>query len=910
MLGQFGQFGAELERRMQNRTLMEYRNKRNWLLREIQRCEKNIIKIKSYVNEIQKLYEKDKINYEQYIQLISSKHEGKTLSQWIEYKEKLEKEHKEHIENYKKEIPSYIILILLALFGIGLVVLGKGLEGLSGITGHVAEEVYDFGVPIEINESEIITIFNETSNETFGIQAPAKIIDDSFACNPSTIEVGEFANCTGQYDNSGDSFATVCNLYASVSGFLTDACGSKNLKVVAVDVSGASSANCVNNNNGSISCTNWPNTADNQVINWTIEGCSATVGDSVTTITGCGSTLNAVATVVVNAATTTTSTSSTSSSSTLPHANLTLYLRNSTGVESYRNITAATNESINITSSEPYPADVNMTLYVMDYAGINQSRNISKSFLQNFTTFWTTGSFLVNITWEGNLTFFGNSTAFWVDVLATTTTSSSTSSSSTSSSTLPRANLTLYLRNSTGVESYRNITAATNESINITSSEPYPADVNMTLYVMDYAGINQSRNTSKSFLQNFTTFWTEGNYLINITWEGNLTIQPNSTAFYVTVLATTTTSSSSSTLPKGYFELWLNGTKNANLTTYTNNSVNITVNSLTPADANTTLFLTNYVGVNVSFNYSKSFLENITNFWTDGNFLANISWEGNLTYFGNSTAFYVTVIATSTSTTSTTLNAIPVISDISGIGTQTISEQTQTYVTLYFNVSDSNGAGNINGSRAKAQFNQSTTYRTNTSCNSLGAVNSSTMRFECILDVWYFDANDWGYNVSIFDNDSNYAEDTNQVFSIGQTRGMAMSSTALTFPTVTLGTGNISATNDPIIINNSGNVDIALGRMNVTSYNLHGLTTTGEFISATNFTVNNTDSCAGSVGGIQLANNTRYILTQNYMNSGNVSLGGFTNTTSYFCLWNVPSSGISGQVYDTSASVAWEVRVF
>ena len=791
MLGQFGQFGAELERRMQNRTLMEYRNKRNWLLREIQRCEKNIIKIKSYVNEIQKLYEKDKINYEQYIQLISSKHEGKTLSQWIEYKEKLEKEHKEHIENYKKEIPSYIILILLALFGIGLVVLGKGLEGLSGITGHVAEEVYDFGVPIEINESEIITIFNETSNETFGIQAPAKIIDDSFACNPSTIEVGEFANCTGQYDNSGDSFATVCNLYASVSGFLTDACGSKNLKVVAVDVSGASSANCVNNNNGSISCTNWPNTADNQVINWTIEGCSATVGDSVTTITGCGSTLNAVATVVVNAATTTTSTSSTSSSSTLPHANL-----------------------------------------------------------------------------------------------------------------------TLYLRNSTGVESYRNITAATNESINITSSEPYPADVNMTLYVMDYAGINQSRNTSKSFLQNFTTFWTEGNYLINITWEGNLTIQPNSTAFYVTVLATTTTSSSSSTLPKGYFELWLNGTKNANLTTYTNNSVNITVNSLTPADANTTLFLTNYVGVNVSFNYSKSFLENITNFWTDGNFLANISWEGNLTYFGNSTAFYVTVIATSTSTTSTTLNAIPVISDISGIGTQTISEQTQTYVTLYFNVSDSNGAGNINGSRAKAQFNQSTTYRTNTSCNSLGAVNSSTMRFECILDVWYFDANDWGYNVSIFDNDSNYAEDTNQVFSIGQTRGMAMSSTALTFPTVTLGTGNISATNDPIIINNSGNVDIALGRMNVTSYNLHGLTTTGEFISATNFTVNNTDSCAGSVGGIQLANNTRYILTQNYMNSGNVSLGGFTNTTSYFCLWNVPSSGISGQVYDTSASVAWEVRVF
>ena len=240
----------------------------------------------------------------------------------------------------------------------------------------------------------------------------------------------------------------------------------------------------------------------------------------------------------------TTTTSSTSTSTTLPHANLTLYLRNSTGVELYKNITALTNETINITSVFPYPADVNMTLYVMDYAGINQSRNISKSFLENFTTFWTPGSFLINISWEGNLTFFGNSTAFWVDVLSTTT----TSSTSSSSTTVPRANLTLYLRNSTSTigNLYKNITALTNESINITSSEPYPADVNMTLYVTNYVGVNASFNYSKSFLQNFTTFWTTGSFLINITWEGNLTMFGNSTAFWIDVNPTTTTSSTSS----------------------------------------------------------------------------------------------------------------------------------------------------------------------------------------------------------------------------------------------------------------------------------------------------------------------------------------------------------------------------
>ncbi|MEK6952177.1 MAG: hypothetical protein AABX29_04115, partial [Nanoarchaeota archaeon] len=355
----------------------------------------------------------------------------------------------------------------------------------------------------------------------------------------------------------------------------------------------------------------------------------------------------------------TTTTTSSTSSSTLPHANLTLYLRNSTGVELYKNITALTNESINITSVFPYPADVNMTLFVMDYQGINQSRNISKSFLQNFTTFWTPGDYLINITWEGNLTLQPNSTAFYVTVLATTT----TTSTSSSSSSLPKANLTLYLRNSTAQASftglYTNITAETNQSVNITSKEPYPADVNMTLYVMDYAGVNQSRNISKSFLQNITNFWTEGNYLINITWEGNLTLQPNSTAFYVTVLATTTTtstSSSSSSLPKANLTLYLrNATAEVlyrNITIETNQSLNITSKDNYPYDANMTLFVMNYTGGIVNFNYSKSFLQNLTTFWTNGSFLINITWEGNLTFIQNSTAFYVDVLSTTTTTSS------------------------------------------------------------------------------------------------------------------------------------------------------------------------------------------------------------------------------------------------------------------
>ena len=242
---------------------------------------------------------------------------------------------------------------------------------------------------------------------------------------------------------------------------------------------------------------------------------------------------------------------------TLPVTILPMYLTNATGSVLNSNITAETNETINITSSGMIPEDANITLYIQDYEDTLVEANISQSFLQNFTTFWTNGSFLISLEYLGNDTWISLTTNYYVDVNPTTTSSTSsttvavttTTSTTSTSSTLPHANLTLYLRNSTSTigNLYKNITALTNESINITSSEPYPADVNMTLYVMDYVGINQSRNTSKSFLQNFTTFWTTGSFLINITWEGNLTMFGNSTAFWVDVNPTSTTSSTTST---------------------------------------------------------------------------------------------------------------------------------------------------------------------------------------------------------------------------------------------------------------------------------------------------------------------------------------------------------------------------
>ncbi|MBI2498982.1 hypothetical protein HYV88_01945, partial [Candidatus Woesearchaeota archaeon] len=167
MLEQFGQFGAGLERRMQNRTLTEYRNRRNWLLREIKRCEKNIKEIKKQINRVHKSYETNKIGYEQYIILLADRYNGKTLSQWKENREKLQKLYEKHVNDYDKGLSLSLLLIILTLGLLPLIILGD-FNGLMEITGSAVEQIYGFGVPLEVDEEVINTTtpFEATTSTT------------------------------------------------------------------------------------------------------------------------------------------------------------------------------------------------------------------------------------------------------------------------------------------------------------------------------------------------------------------------------------------------------------------------------------------------------------------------------------------------------------------------------------------------------------------------------------------------------------------------------------------------------------------------------------------------------------------------------------------------------------------------
>ena len=148
----------------------------------------------------------------------------------------------------------------------------------------------------------------------------------------------------------------------------------------------------------------------------------------------------------------------------------------------------------------------------------------------------------------------------------------------------------------------------------------------------------------------------------------------------------------------------------------------------------------------------------------------------------------------------------------------------------------------------------------------------------------------------------------------------------LTWPTLELGTTNQTSNNDPFLINNTGNKDIAIGGFKVTGYDLWGLTNDNEYIRAQNFSVhaiNGTVGCSGigclECNGTQLMNSTSgtanpQTLSLANMTAGNNSFNYYNGTSGqeelFVCLRFVPL-GITRQSYDTSGqhSGVWSIAV-
>jgi hypothetical protein len=258
-------------------------------------------------------------------------------------------------------------------------------------------------------------------------------------------------------------------------------------------------------------------------------------------------------------------------------------------------------------------------------------------------------------------------------------------------------------------------------------------------------------------------------------------------------------------------------------------------------------------------------------------------------------------------------NTAPTIPFVLAVSSQNPLESGYRSVLLNFSVNDTDGSTNINLSSARARFNRTgESNRDNFTCANIGSGGNGQM-FTCNVSMYYYDEiGVWTINVSARDNSEAGAANSTTNFTFNLLTAMVLSPSALTWPSpINLTNTNITATNNPIIINNTGNS--GNGTINLTAYNLRGETTTTQFIFANNFTIGNvTDGCGAGINASTMVNATSKQLNGTNFTKGNNSLN-FVNQTSgqeqiFYCLRGVPQE-ISAQSYSSSFYGSWVVEV-
>ena len=158
---------------------------------------------------------------------------------------------------------------------------------------------------------------------------------------------------------------------------------------------------------------------------------------------------------------------------------------------------------------------------------------------------------------------------------------------------------------------------------------------------------------------------------------------------------------------------------------------------------------------------------------------------------------------------------------------------------------------------------------------------------------------------------------TSQVSSVNLTLS-GTNPTNITFGTPSPGTDNATSNNDPVVVNNTGNVGVATGNVRITGINLVGETTKTQYIPAVNFSmeaVNSTTAeanagCRNSANTTTFTNATAAGITNSVLAVGNHSINNGTSGIEHIfvCLFDVPL-GLSNQSYSSLELGAWTIDV-
>jgi len=241
------------------------------------------------------------------------------------------------------------------------------------------------------------------------------------------------------------------------------------------------------------------------------------------------------------------------------------------------------------------------------------------------------------------------------------------------------------------------------------------------------------------------------------------------------------------------------------------------------------------------------------------------------------------------------------------------TENTITSIIVNFSANSPSGFGNLNHNTAMANITgDDAVTRTNSSCFMYQG-SGTNANYTCNISLWWWDGSGtWNITAYVEDNQSNGVQNTSTDFYVGELTAFVMGPGALTWGTLSPGATNQTSSNDPLLLNNTGNDQITSTELSINASNLRGETTSAEALWASNFSVDwDTEStCSGTTciecDGVQMSRSIFINMTMANLTKGNYTIndGSTGQERLYFCIKWI-SATLSTQSYSTANETEW-----
>ena len=281
----------------------------------------------------------------------------------------------------------------------------------------------------------------------------------------------------------------------------------------------------------------------------------------------------------------------------------------------------------------------------------------------------------------------------------------------------------------------------------------------------------------------------------------------------------------------------------------------------------------------------------------------------------------ITGLDTKTVAVNITIGAFSITTILNGTLSSTLnSGPNPTSYIINFTAYDAAGSAYVNDTTSTINLTMSgEVTRSNTTCSRYQS-STNYVNYTCNITMfWYDSAGGWYINASVKDNYSNIAVNGSINLTIGANTAFAMSPSSLNWSSLTAGSTNQTATNDPLLLNNTGNQPIGqtVYNISINATDLYGETTGTYAIYASNFSVLPTtggSACSGSgcteCAGSFLANATWKNITTSFLPKGNYTVNDNSTgqETLFFCIKTL-GSDLTTQAYSIAKTYSWIVKV-